>query len=64
VPDFLQRTGRSTFTVLLRVLTEPAEDGRVVGHAEVIDTGEVVTLHCIDDLVTLVQRLATRTSAP
>lgn len=56
--DFLHRTGRSTVTVMLRLLSCPAGSGEIVGHAEVVDTGETVPLHHVDDLVALVRRLA------
>lgn len=59
--DFVRRTGRSTVTMLLRVLAEPAEDGRLVGHAEVVDTGELVPVHSTDDVVALARRLASGT---
>jgi hypothetical protein len=58
VADFVQRTGRTTVTLMLRLLARPAADGDIVGHAEVVDTGEVVPLHDVDDLRDLVQRLA------
>ncbi len=56
--DFVQRTGRSTVTLVLRLLARPAEEGELVGHAEVVDTGEMVALHDVDELVALVRRLA------
>ena len=56
--DFVQRTGRSTVTLMLRLLSRPAEDGAIVGHAEIVDTGEVVPVHDVDDLLALVRRLA------
>lgn len=56
--DFVHRSGRSTVTLMLRLLSRSAEDGEIVGHAEVIDTGELVAVHDIDDLLALVRRLA------
>lgn len=56
--DFVHRSGRSTVTLMLRLLSRSAEDGEIVGHAEVIDTGEVVAVQDIDDLLALVRRLA------
>ena len=43
---------------LALVLSRSAEDGEIVGHAEVIDTGEVVAVQDVDDLLALVRRLA------
>lgn len=60
VADFVHRTGRSTVTMLLRVVADRAEDGQLVGHAEVVDTGEVVAVHGADDVVALARRLAGR----
>lgn len=45
-------------TVLLRVLGPAASEGEVVGHAEVVDTGEKVPLRGVDDLFVLLRRLA------
>lgn len=56
--DFAHRSGRSTVTLMLRLLSRSAEDGEIVGHAEVIDTGEVVAVQDVDDLLALVRRLA------
>ena len=56
--DFVHRSGRSTVTLMLRLLSRAAEDGEIVGHAEVIDTGEVVAVQDVDDLLALVRRLA------
>lgn len=55
--DFVQRTGRSTVTLVLRLLAHPAETGELIGHAEVVDTGEVVAVRGVEDLIALVQRL-------
>lgn len=56
--DFVQRSGRSTVTLMLRLLTRSAEDGDIVGHAEIVDTGEVVAVLDVNDLLALVRRLA------
>jgi hypothetical protein len=45
-------------TLVLRLLAEPAADGRLVGQAEVVDTGELVAVTAPDALVELVRRLA------
>lgn len=45
-------------TLMLRLLSRPAESGEIIGHAEIVDTGEIVAIHDVDDLVTLVRRLA------
>lgn len=45
--------------LVLRLLHEPAAAGLVVGHVEIVHTGEVVTVRSANDLVDLVRRLAT-----
>jgi hypothetical protein len=49
---------RNPISLVLRLLREPAADGRVVGQAEVVGTGELVTVHEHGELVDLVRRLA------
>jgi hypothetical protein len=58
IVSLAERSGRSTVTVLLRVLGPAASEGEVVGHAEVVDTGERVPLRDVDDLFVLLRRLA------
>jgi len=48
----------STLGVVLRVLPGPAADGRLVGEAEVVATGERITIRAVEDLVALLSRLA------
>jgi hypothetical protein len=49
---------RSPISLVLRVLREPAADGRLVGQAEVVGTGEMVTVQESSELLALVRRLA------
>lgn len=56
--EFVDRSGRSTVTVLLRCLARSGELGEVVGHAEVVDTGEIVAIRDAEDLVSLIRRLS------
>ena len=44
--------------IVVRVLRAPAASGLVVGQAEVVATGEVVTVRALSDFVALVERLA------
>jgi hypothetical protein len=57
VTDFRQRTRRTTIPLLLRLLADEAGNGEIVGQAEVIDTGEVVPLCELRDLLQLLVRL-------
>jgi hypothetical protein len=45
---------RRPFSLVLRLLPGPGADGRVVGTAELVETGESVTLQDVDDLRRLV----------
>lgn len=44
-------------SLLVRLLPAAADEGRLAGHAEVVDTSEVVPIADLDDLITLVRRL-------
>lgn len=44
-------------SLLVRLLPAAAEEGRLAGHAEVVDTSEIVPITSLDDLITLVRRL-------
>ena len=45
-------------TLVIRLLAAEAIDGHIVGHAEVVSSGEVVPICDGDDLQRLAQRLA------
>jgi hypothetical protein len=49
---------RTAISLVLRLLREPAVDGRMVGQAEVVGTGELVTVQEPAELLALVRRLA------
>jgi hypothetical protein len=49
---------RNPISLVLRLLREPAVDGRMVGQAEVVGTGELVTVQEPSELLALVRRLA------
>lgn len=53
-------TAGSNVSLVVRLLVDAAERGEVIGHAEVVDTGEVVSLRGAADLVQLVRRLDPR----
>lgn len=52
------RPSSRPLALILRVLPAEGRRGRVVGHAEVVDTGEDVALQTVDDLVELVRRVS------
>lgn len=54
---------RTHLSLVLRFLTEPALDGRLVGNVEVVASGERVLIQSPDDLLRLVNRLAADDSA-
>ena len=45
-------------SLVLRVVTAAAIEGRIAGRVEVVDTGESFAVRSAEDLVNLVQRLA------
>lgn len=49
---------RGPISLVLRLLPGPAGDGRLVGQAEVVGTGELVTVQAPGELIDLVRRLA------
>jgi hypothetical protein len=50
---------RSPVSLVLRCLPAPAAQGALVGQVEVVETGEVVPMRDLGELVALVQRVAT-----
>ena len=46
------------FTLVLRLLPQHGASGRIVGHAEVVTSGERVPLSDVDDLLALIRRLS------
>ena len=44
-------------SLVLRLRAAQATDGVLIGHAEVVETGEVVPVHGLADVVALVRRL-------
>lgn len=50
-------------TVIVRALPRAAIEGRVAGEVEIVDTGEIVHIAGIDQLVDLLQHLATAEDA-
>jgi hypothetical protein len=53
-------TSSGPLSLVLRLLVTEAARGAVVGHAEVVDTGEVVPIRRAADVAALAQRLAER----
>jgi hypothetical protein len=51
-------TQGSNVSLVVRLLTEAADRGELVGHAEVVHTGEVVSVRGAEDLAALVRRLS------
>ena len=49
---------RRSISLVLRLLCGPAGDGRLVGQAEVVGTGELVSVQEPAELLELVRRLA------
>ena len=58
VEPFRTTAPRRPFTLLLRLLPQHGATGRIVGHAEIVATSEVVAIGTEDDLIALVRRLS------
>jgi hypothetical protein len=54
-----QLPDRSPVSLVLRCLPAPAAEGALVGQVEVVETGEVLPVRDLVELVALVQRVAT-----
>lgn len=54
----MQTPSGRPLAIVLSALPGPALAGRVVGLAEVVDTGERVHMKSADDLIALLRRLA------
>lgn len=55
--DFVARTGRTTVTLVLRVVADAGRSGGFAGHAEIVDTGQVVPIREVQDLTDLIGTL-------
>jgi hypothetical protein len=51
-------------TLVCHLLAEPAASGRVVGHVEVVTTGEVVAVTDVADLQALLVRVSDQQTSP
>jgi hypothetical protein len=58
VPDTRARRRMRPLTIVCHLLVEPALEGRVVGHIEVVNTGETVAITSVEDLTALIGRVA------
>ncbi len=54
----------SHVSLVLRLLRAPATQGEIVGHAEVVDTGESVVIRGVADLQQLAGRVAVSSDDP
>ena len=53
-----------TLTLVCHLLVDQAVAGRLVGHVEVVRTGEVVAITGADELVALVEHLRSSAAEP
>ncbi|MEY2458653.1 MAG: hypothetical protein QOG30_483 [Acidimicrobiaceae bacterium] len=58
MPDTSARRRTRPLTIVCHLLMEPALDSRVVGHIEIVNTGETVAVTDVADLVALIGRVA------
>ena len=58
MPDTRARRRTRPLTIVCHLLVEPALEGRVVGHIEVVNTGETVAVTSTEELLALLGRIA------
>jgi len=58
VPETSARRRTRPLTIVCHLLVEPAIEGRIVGHVEVVNTGDAVPITSVDELVALIERAA------
>lgn len=57
MPETGARRRTRPLTLVCHLLVEPAVEGRLVGHVEIVNTGETASITSVADLVVLVERL-------
>ena len=58
MPETSARRRTRPLTIVCHLLVEPAIEGRMVGHVEVVNTGDTVPITSVDELVALIERAA------
>jgi hypothetical protein len=58
VPDTTARRRTRPLTIVCHLLVEPATEGRVVGHVEIVNTGDAVAVTSVAELVEVIARFA------
>jgi hypothetical protein len=58
VPNTTARRRTRPLTIVCHLLVEPAAEGRIVGHVEIVNTGDTVAITSVAELVALIERAA------
>ena len=58
MPETSARRRTRPLTIVCHLLVEPAVEGRLVGHVEVVNTGDTLPITSVDELVALIERAA------
>ena len=58
MPEVSARRRTRPVTIVCHLLVEPALEGRVVGHVEIVNTGDSVAITNVAELVALIERVA------
>ena len=58
VPETSARRRTRPLTIVCHLLVDQAVEGRLVGHVEVVNTGDTVPITSVDELVALIERAA------
>jgi hypothetical protein len=58
VPETSARRRTRPLTIVCHLLVEPAVEGRLVGHVEIVNTGDTVAITSVAELIELIGRCA------
>jgi hypothetical protein len=50
------RRRQRPLTIVCHLMADAAAEGRIVGHVDVVNTGDAVAIKSIEDLIALVER--------
>ena len=58
VPETSARRRTRPLTIVCHLLVEPAVEGRLVGHVEIVNTGDTVAVTSVAELIEVIARCA------
>jgi hypothetical protein len=58
VPETSARRRTRPLTIVCHLLVDQAVEGHLVGHVEIVNTGDTVPITSVDELVAVIERAA------